>query len=44
MIEEFNAVHPVILFTDFHGHSRARHAFMYGNNYLKNPEVTRLFP
>ena len=44
MIENFHLEHPVVLFTDLHGHSRARKAFMYGNNYLHNPVATRLFP
>lgn len=33
-----------MLCVDLHGHSRARKAFMYGNNYHHNPESTRLFP
>lgn len=33
-----------MLYTDLHGHSRARKVFTYGNNYLHNPEATRLFP
>lgn len=44
MVEDFNKEFPVVLYTDLHGHSRARKAFMYGNNYLHNPESTRLFP
>ena len=42
--EEFHRKHPVVLAVDLHGHSRARNAFMYGNNYQHNPESTRLFP
>jgi hypothetical protein len=34
----------VILYTDLHGHSRTRKAFIYGNSYLHNPESTRIFP
>jgi murein tripeptide amidase MpaA len=42
--EQFHSEHPVVLAVDLHGHSRARRAFMYGNNYEHNPESTRLFP
>lgn len=42
--EQFHTDHPVVLAVDLHGHSRARKAFMYGNNYQHNPESTRLFP
>jgi cytosolic carboxypeptidase protein 2/3 len=42
--EEFNQEHKVVLCCDLHGHSRARRVFMYGNNYVHNPESTRLFP
>ena len=44
MVKLFHRQNPVILYTDLHGHSRARKAFCYGNNYLHNPESTRLFP
>lgn len=44
MIEDFHSERSVVLFTDLHGHSRARKTFMYGNNYIHNPEYTRLFP
>ena len=44
LAEQFHQQHPMVLYTDLHGHSRARKAFMYGNNYLHNPEATRLFP
>ena len=44
LADEFNAEHPILLYTDLHGHSRTRQAFMYGNNYPKNPESTRLYP
>lgn len=44
LLEGFHIEHPVVLAVDLHGHSRARKAFMYGNNYLHNPESTRLFP
>lgn len=44
MVEQFNLENPVVLAVDLHGHSRTREAFVYGNNYLHNPESTRLFP
>lgn len=44
MVEVFHQEHPVVLFTDLHGHSRARKTFMYGNNYYHRPEHSRLFP
>ena len=44
LMDEFHSEHPVLLYTDLHGHSRTRSSFIYGNNYPKNPESTRLFP
>lgn len=44
MVWQLHQSNPVIFFADLHGHSRARKAFMYGNNYVHNPESTRLFP
>lgn len=44
MIDQFHKEHPVVLFTDLHGHSRARKTFMYGNNYFHRPEISKLFP
>jgi len=38
LVENFNADHPIVLFTDLHGHSMAREAFVYGNNYNNNPD------
>jgi hypothetical protein len=32
------------LFCDFHGHSRKKNIFMYGNNITDSPESTRVFP
>ena len=32
------------MYCDFHGHSRNKNVFIYGNNYPENPESTRLFP
>jgi murein tripeptide amidase MpaA len=37
LIEQFNLERQVVLFTDIHGHSMARKAFFYGNNYSHNP-------
>ena len=44
LAEQFHQQHPVVCFVDLHGHSRAKRAFMYGNNYHHNPESTRLLP
>lgn len=33
-----------MLYCDMHGHSRNKNVFIYGNNYVENPESTRLFP
>lgn len=44
LVAEFHQQNPIVLYTDLHGHSRARRAFTYGNNYLHNPESTRVFP
>ena len=44
LVDQFNKEYPVVLFTDMHGHSRARKTFMYGNNYYHSPEISRLFP
>ena len=44
LVGEFHQQNQIILYTDLHGHSRARKAFTYGNNYMHNPESTRIFP
>ena len=38
MAQQFANERQVVLYCDFHGHSRARQAFMYGNDYPINPE------
>jgi len=35
---------PISLFCDLHGHSWKKNVFMYGCNYPKAPEETRIFP
>ena len=44
LVSDFHQQNQIILYTDLHGHSRARKAFTYGNNYMHNPESTRIFP
>ena len=34
----------MVVFCDFHGHSRRKNIFMYGCHVPSNPEDTRLFP
>ena len=34
----------MLIFTDFHGHSRRKNIFMYGCNNPNSPEDTRIFP
>lgn len=38
LMEAFREERQVVMFTDLHGHSLARKAFMYGNNYHHNPD------
>lgn len=35
---------PLALYCDFHGHSRRKNAFFYGNQIYEKPEQTRVFP
>lgn len=44
MCKNFSKERQIVLFCDFHGHSRNKNIFMYGNNYQENPESTRIFP
>ena len=44
MMKKISRERQISLFCDFHGHSRNKGIFMYGNNYINNPESTRLFP
>lgn len=44
IVRLFSRERKVVLYCDMHGHSRNKNVFMYGNNYLDNPESTRLYP
>ena len=44
LCKKFQRERELVLYCDFHGHSRNKDVFMYGNNYRLNPEATRLFP
>ena len=44
LCRKFKKEREMVLYCDFHGHSRNKDVFMYGNNYRHNPEATRLFP
>ena len=44
LCKKFRKEREMVLYCDFHGHSRNKDVFMYGNNYRLNPEATRLFP
>ena len=44
MVRQFAKTHPLVLYCDFHGHSKKRNVFMYGNTSEINPSNYRLFP
>jgi murein tripeptide amidase MpaA len=44
MCKDFQKERPIVLYCDFHGHSRRKSVFMYGNNFQEAPEATRLYP
>lgn len=44
LCKNFQRERQILLYCDLHGHSRNKNVFIYGNNYLENPESTRLFP
>ena len=44
MIHNFVKEREMLMFTDFHGHSRRKNIFMYGCNVPHSPEDTRIFP
>ena len=44
MIHNFVKERELLMFTDFHGHSRRKNIFMYGCNIPSSPEDTRIFP
>jgi cytosolic carboxypeptidase protein 2/3 len=44
MVKAFSKEREIALYCDFHGHSRRKNIFMYGNNYQDKPDTTRVFP
>lgn len=44
MVKSFSKERDIALYCDFHGHSRRKNIFMYGNNYSDKPDTTRVFP
>jgi hypothetical protein len=44
MAKEFSRNYPLVLYCDFHGHSKQKNVFMYGNTDEEVPEQYRLFP
>jgi len=44
LVRSFNQEHEIALYCDFHGHSRKKNVFMYGNNIEGEPEKSRVFP
>jgi hypothetical protein len=44
MVKAFSKEREIALYCDFHGHSRRKNIFMYGNNYSEKPDTTRVFP
>ena len=44
MILQFAKERELVLYCDFHGHSRRKNIFMYGCNTPQCPEETRIFP
>lgn len=43
-MRSFMKEREIVLFCDFHGHSRRKNIFMYGNNIREAPHSTRVFP
>lgn len=44
LIKNLHAEREVLMYCDFHGHSRKQNVFMYGCNNKAKPEETRIFP
>jgi len=44
MARQFSKEYPLVLYCDFHGHSKKKNVFMYGNTDEENPEGYRIFP
>lgn len=44
MTKQLSRRYPLVLYCDFHGHSKKKNVFMYGNTSEENPEEYRVFP
>jgi len=44
LIRSFMKEREVVMYTDLHGHSRAKNIFIYGNHIKDNQHSTRVFP
>ena len=44
LVRQFSKERPMALYCDFHGHSRRKNIFMYGNSSSEAPEESRIFP
>ena len=44
MTKQLSKKYPLALYCDFHGHSKKKNVFMYGNTSEENPEQYRIFP
>ena len=44
LVKSFSKEREFVLFCDFHGHSRRKNIFMYGNSSAEKPEEYRMFP
>ena len=44
LMQQFAKEREMVVFCDFHGHSRRKNIFMYGCNIPNQPEETRLYP
>ena len=44
MVKLFAKNYPLLFYCDFHGHSKSKNAFMYGNADDSNPVLYKIFP
>lgn len=44
LVKQFAKACPLFLYCDFHGHSKSKNVFMYGNTSEESPEQYRVFP
>eukprot|EP00826_Nyctotherus_ovalis_P051527 TRINITY_DN6444_c0_g2_i12.p1 TRINITY_DN6444_c0_g2~~TRINITY_DN6444_c0_g2_i12.p1 ORF type:complete len:222 (-),score=57.75 TRINITY_DN6444_c0_g2_i12:444-1022(-) len=44
MVKDFNEVCPIAFYCDFHGHSKNKDVFMYGNTDEQHPDHYQVFP